>query len=292
MLVLEFMVPPFPLLSAIGHTQWQSGIVHYERRFTVYDMIICTQGTLHMEEDGVRYDLKEGMVLVLEQGKLHRGYRPSESETEVYWIHFQYPSSSQPKLVDKSSWQQPLLEHTDQDIDPHPGMIDIPKFAPVDLRAVVPLLSEMLKLYSMLTPARSYELQVRFGQLLLELQHTMRQKSPQARSYLLGEEVASYLEEHLEVPFDSKQMEKEMNYHFDYLARCLKQYTGMSPLQYRHHMQVNRAKQLLTHTDWPLIKIGEHCGFQDNNYFSRLFKRQTSFTPGEYRRQYQVFRVK
>ncbi|WP_368600601.1 helix-turn-helix domain-containing protein [Paenibacillus glucanolyticus] len=40
-----------------------------------------------------------------------------------------------------------------------------------------------------------------------------------------------------------------------------------------------------------LIKIGEQCGFQDNNYFTRLFKRQSSYTPGEYRKQYQVFRV-
>ncbi|MCY9514789.1 cupin domain-containing protein [Paenibacillus apiarius] len=68
-----------------------------------------------MEEYRTKYDLEEGMVLVLEPGKMHRSYRPTETETEVYWIHFQYPLSSQPMLVEKNNWQQPLLKRTDQD---------------------------------------------------------------------------------------------------------------------------------------------------------------------------------
>ncbi|AWP28271.1 helix-turn-helix transcriptional regulator [Paenibacillus sp. Cedars] len=96
---------------------------------------------------------------------------------------------------------------------------------------------------------------------------------------------------HLEQPFDSGELDRELHYHFDYLARCLKQYSGMSPLQYRHHLQIERAKRLLAHSELSLIKIGEQRGFQDNNYFTRLFKRQSSYTPGEYRKQYQVFRV-
>ncbi|GAE05562.1 transcriptional regulator, AraC family [Paenibacillus sp. JCM 10914] len=244
-----------------------------------------------MEEDGVTYDLKEGMVLVLEPGKLHQGYRPTENETEVYWIHFQYPYSSPSMLVEKHNWQQPLLNRTDQDTEPHPASIDIPKFATVDLRMILPLLTEMLLLHNVLTPYRSFELHILFGELLRQLQLGMRKSSPQARSYFLGEQVAAYLAERLELPFDSKQLENDLHYHFDYLARCLKQYSGMSPLQYRHHLQVDRAKRLLSHTELPLSKIGEQCGFHDNNYFIRLFKRLTSFTPGEYRKRYQVFRM-
>ncbi|KZS48256.1 hypothetical protein AWU65_21130 [Paenibacillus glucanolyticus] len=193
--------------------------------------------------------------------------------------------------MEKNNWQQPLLKRTDQDTESHPAMIDIPKFSTVDLRTVVPLLTDMLVLYSALTPYRSFELHNLFGQLLLQLQNGMRKSSPHARSYILGEKVASYLANHLEQPFDSGEMERELHYHFDYLARCLKQYSGMSPLQYRHHLQIERAKRLLKHSELSLIKIGEQCGFQDNNYFTRLFKRQSSYTPGEYRKQYQVFHV-
>lgn len=289
MLVLELQVPPFPLLATIGHTLWQSGVVHARRQFDVFDMIFCTKGTLYMEENGIQYEIEQGKMLVLEPGKEHRGYRPTMTETEVYWIHFQYPGTTQPMLVEKNNWQQSLLKTTDQDIKPLPAMIDIPKFAAVDLRTVVPQLTEMLKLHSVLTQYRSFEMHILFGQLLFHLQNGMRKSSPQTRSYVLGEKVASYLASRLELPFDSKHMERDLHYHFDYLARCLKQFSGMSPLQYRHHLQIDRAKRLLAHSELSLNKIREQCGFQDNNYFTRLFKRLTSFTPGEYREQYQVF---
>lgn len=291
MLVIELQVPPFPLLATIGQTLWQPGVVHARRRFEVFDMIFCSKGTLYMEEDSVKYELLEGMMLVLEPGKMHHGYRPTEVETEVYWIHFQYPTSSQPLLVEKNNWPQILQQRTDQDTEPHPAAIDIPKFSTVDLRTIIPLLAEMLELHQVLTQYRSFELQMLFGKLLLQLQQGMKRSSPQARSYYLGEQVATYLAGRLELPFDSGQVEHDLHYHFDYLARCLKQYSGMSPLQYRHHLQIERAKRLLAHSELPLIQIGVQCGFPDNNYFMRMFKRQTLLTPGEYRKQHQLFRL-
>ncbi|RXZ79881.1 AraC family transcriptional regulator [Paenibacillaceae bacterium] len=290
MLALELHVPPFPLLTTVGYVLWPPGVMHAKRQFDVFDLIICTKGTLYMEENEVQYDVRQGEMLILEPGKTHLGYRPTETETEVYWIHFQYATSSQPKLVEKQNWQQPLLETTNQDTEPHPATIHIPKFAALDLRVIVPLLTEMLQLHSMLTSSRSFELHILFGQILIQLQNGMRTGSSQARSHLLGEKVASYLTSRLEFPFDSEQMERDLHYHFDYLSRCLKHYLGMSPLKFRHHLQIERAKRLLTHSELPLVKIGEQCGFHDNNYFFRLFKRQTSFTPGEYRKRYQAFR--
>ncbi|TCM97812.1 AraC-like DNA-binding protein [Paenibacillus sp. BK033] len=291
MLVVELPVPPIPLLTAVGYTLWQNGIVHARRQFDAYDLIICTKGTLYMEENDIQYVLEQGMMLLLEPGKIHGGYRPTESETEVYWIHFQYPSSDLLLLKEKSISRQPLLQVTDQDIVPPPAIIDIPKFTAINVRAIVPLLKEMIKLHSMLTLSRSFELEILFGQLLIHLQNGIRENSPNARTYEIGEMVASYLADQLELPFDSKRMELDLNYHFDYLARCLKEYSGMSPMQYRHHLQIDRAKKLLAHTRLPLVKVGEQCGFQDINYFSRLLKRHTSYTPGEYRKKHQLFRA-
>ncbi|WP_138755633.1 AraC family transcriptional regulator [Paenibacillus sinopodophylli] len=290
MLMLEFQAPPFPLLAAVGHALWQPGVMHAKRQFEVFDLLVCTKGALYMEEDGVSYEVLEGMLLVLEPGKTHRGYRPSELDTEVFWIHFDYPQSdSKWLLMEKSSWQQPLLRRTDQDIVPPPSTIHIPKFAAVDLRTLTPLLNQMIQLHQVLTRQRAFELQVLFGEFLIALQKGTIRNSSQARSYSLSEQVAAYLESRLEEPFDSEQMERELHYHFDYLARCLKQYTGMSPMQYRHHLQIERAKRLLAHSELPLKAIGALCGLADSTYFTRLFKRETALTPGEYRRLNQVF---
>lgn len=291
MLVLEFEAPPFPLLATVGYALWKPGVTHAERVFGAYDLILCTQGALFMEEEGIAYEIGAGKLLLLEPGKRHRGYRPTEEETEVYWMHFRHSSATPPRLVEKQGWQQSPLARTDQDTEPLPATMDVPKFADVDLRSIRPLLDEMIALHRSLTLYRSFELQLRFGELLLQLQQGMRQGGSQSRSYDLSERVAIYLEDRLDRPFDAGEMERDLHYHFDYLARCLKQHTGMSPLQYRHHQQIERAKRMLAHTDEPLKRIGEQCGFPDPNYFARLFKRETSFTPGAYRRRYRVVRM-
>ncbi|MFD2115145.1 AraC family ligand binding domain-containing protein [Paenibacillus yanchengensis] len=150
MLVVELTIPPFPMLTTVGHTLWQAGVIHAQRQFDVYDLIICTKGTLYMEEGGQKYNLKQGMMLLLEPGKKHRGYHPTDSETEVYWIHFHYINNSQ--LKQKSKAPQPLLPTTDQDTISHPATVEIPKFSNVDVRILVPILEEMIQLHSVLTP--------------------------------------------------------------------------------------------------------------------------------------------
>ncbi len=293
MRTLEFTIPPFPQISAIGHGIWRQGMMHAERVFGAHDLVICGSGALYMEEEGERYEIGQGEMLALEEGLHHKGYRPTEIDTEVYWIHFRHviPSEPKPQLHEESAPGQPLPPRSSQETAPSPGVVRIPKFGRIDLASLRPLLDRMLRLYETPTLARSYELHVLFGQLLLELQKELTVSQVRSRADQLGEECAAYLERMLKLPFDSEQMEQDLHYHFDYLSRCLKQYTGMSPLAYRHHLQIERAKRLLAHSDDPLAAIGEQCGFRDANYFSRLFKRETMLTPGEYRRRHSVFRI-
>ncbi|GGA24454.1 AraC family transcriptional regulator [Paenibacillus physcomitrellae] len=290
MQMLQLDVPPFPLLAAVGQTVWPPGITHAERCFEAYDLILCSKGMLYMEENGVRYEVGEGQMLILEPGKHHRGYRPTESETEVYWIHFRYPQGEGARVLDPDSQWQTRLQRTDQDIEPPTGAVNIPKYADVDMGTVLPLINELLDLHNTLTYSRTYELQIGFGKLLIALQNGLREGGPLPLSYRLSEKVAAYLAEGLEKPFNSAEMERDLHYHFDYLARCLKKHTGMSPIAFRHHLQIERAKRLLAYTDHSLVRVGEMCGFRDPNYFTRLFKRAAAMTPGAYRNRYQIFR--
>jgi LacI family transcriptional regulator len=52
-------------------------------------------------------------------------------------------------------------------------------------------------------------------------------------------------------------------------------------------VQVDRVKQLLTETDWPLAQVADRSGFLFPEYMSVVFKREMGTTPGEYRRSRQ-----
>ncbi len=60
--------------------------------------------------------------------------------------------------------------------------------------------------------------------------------------------------------------------------------TGASPIEYIIGLRMERAKDLLRHTDMSIDKISEGVGYEDRHYFHNTFKRCVGVTPTEYRR--------
>lgn len=279
---LELSIPPLPQFVTIGHSLWKPGQQHFSRSFSVYDLLFVTKGTLYMMEDHVPYDIKEGTMLVLEPNRLHTGHRPCGETTEIYWVHFVHPAPVRTVESSDIPWTFPFSKGTDHDLAPHQQVMYLPKFTNLHVANVVPYLKRMLELHQTLSPASSLPLQAQLASLLSELQSAVRtQYTP--RSRLLCDQTIAYLQQELTRPFDAKHMEQTLHFHFDYLARCLKKYTGLSPLQYLHDLQINKAKSLLENTGLSVYEIGEQVGIENVNYFIRLFKTQTGVTPGKYR---------
>lgn len=70
------------------------------------------------------------------------------------------------------------------------------------------------------------------------------------------------------------------------LLRHFRQVTGMTPLDYLHHLRIERAKMLLEVTLHGVPGIAEACGYSDTASFRRLFHRETGMSLSEYRSRY------
>ena len=68
-----------------------------------------------------------------------------------------------------------------------------------------------------------------------------------------------------------------------HFIRSFKTETGLSPLAYRTHVQIEHAKQLLIRTSLRVSAVAELSGFADPMYFSRVFKKATGLSPTQYR---------
>jgi AraC family transcriptional regulator len=68
-----------------------------------------------------------------------------------------------------------------------------------------------------------------------------------------------------------------------HFARLFKQATGLPPHQYVLRCRMERAKQLLTETDLPLIEIALQVGCADQSHFTALFRTHFALTPKAYR---------
>lgn len=71
-------------------------------------------------------------------------------------------------------------------------------------------------------------------------------------------------------------------FHF---ARAFRRSTGKSPHQYLTELRVERAKQMLAHSDRPIVEIALAAGFGSQSHFTHTFRRATGVTPGDWRRR-------
>jgi transcriptional regulator GlxA family with amidase domain len=71
-------------------------------------------------------------------------------------------------------------------------------------------------------------------------------------------------------------------------ARSFRAQTGMTPARYVELVRLDRAKQLLESTRWPLARIAERAGLGSASTLSRAFRRHLGTTPEGYRERFRV----
>lgn len=95
-----------------------------------------------------------------------------------------------------------------------------------------------------------------------------------------------YLEEYSTPAKSIKDIAESYNISISHYERLFRNYTGMSPVEYRHIHKINCIKSLLHNPKITLDEISEKMGYCDSSYLCRFFKRQTGMTPKEYRNIY------
>lgn len=86
----------------------------------------------------------------------------------------------------------------------------------------------------------------------------------------------------------SKQLSlDEVSYYVNispyYFSKIFKEGTGENFIEYLTNIRIEKAKELLSSTDYSMKEICVMVGYSDPNYFSRSFKKNVGVTPTEYK---------
>jgi AraC family transcriptional regulator len=95
--------------------------------------------------------------------------------------------------------------------------------------------------------------------------------------------IRKYIEQSLERDLSVGALAKVAELSPNYFAEMFRQTTGFTPHQYVCHRRVDRARQLLTDADLPLVEVAYRCGFTGQSQFTTVFLRFTGITPGRFR---------
>jgi LacI family transcriptional regulator len=94
---------------------------------------------------------------------------------------------------------------------------------------------------------------------------------------------ARFIREHACEDIDVNDVVRAVPLSRSTLERRYIELMGHSPKHEIMRFRLNRAKQLLAGTDFPLTAIAEKVGFKHTEYLSRIFKKKIGQTPVEYR---------
>ena len=96
--------------------------------------------------------------------------------------------------------------------------------------------------------------------------------------------VKEYFMEHYNENFTLRDIAKIVNYSTYHFIRIFKSNTGKTPFEYLLDIKVDKAKEMLVHTDRSVTDICYYCGFNNRTHFSTLFKNKVGVSPSQYRK--------
>ena len=117
-----------------------------------------------------------------------------------------------------------------------------------------------------------------------------KENSRQTRSALVPRKLVvdsavRYIQSEYAAPITCELLAERSYVSTSYFNKIFKEETGNSALKMLQEIRLDKACELLIHTNLPASQIGLNVGYSDTKHFYNLFKRQIGMTPGEYRKR-------
>ena len=97
--------------------------------------------------------------------------------------------------------------------------------------------------------------------------------------------VLNYIEKNYFKKITLEEVAEYINFSPFYLSRLFKKEMGINFIDYVTELKMEKARELLSDTDIPIINIALELSYNEPNYFSRVFRKSAGVTPSQYREQ-------
>ncbi len=94
----------------------------------------------------------------------------------------------------------------------------------------------------------------------------------------------SYLHRHYATAFRLCDVAACCNCSVRTLSSTFRRVTGTTPVAYAEDLRMEKAKKLLSETDFSITEVACFCGYENSNYFTRRFSARFGLSPTEYRK--------
>lgn len=89
----------------------------------------------------------------------------------------------------------------------------------------------------------------------------------------------------IEIPLSNAEIAARIHTSVRNLERMFKRNLKASPAKFYLSLRLEKARELLVHTNLSTLEVALQCGFSSSSYFARCFQREFGARPSEVRRQ-------
>lgn len=239
---------------------WEHG-----RSLKDYQLVYIEEGTGVLETDHQRYRIVGGDIILLRPKLWHR-YRPNqETGWREFWVGFDGPGFK--SILGGPFFSSRSVFH-----------IREPMRILMNFEALLATAQEN-------GAALQQTMSAQTALLLSFVYASTRPRSPAAKR-----ESSAMVQRARELMINSEtrelslaKMADRIGTSYSSFRRTFREHTGVSPHQYRLHLKLSQARELLLKTELSVKEIAFQSGFDEEQYFCRLFKKATGMTPSIFR---------
>lgn len=96
-------------------------------------------------------------------------------------------------------------------------------------------------------------------------------------------EMLDYLKTYLAMRHTLESLGEKYGFHPNYICNLFAKYLQTTFTAYMTQLRMEKAQELLLHTEKPIKEIAITCGYNDYFYFCRVFRKQNHCPPTRYR---------
>lgn len=221
-----------------------------------HNLIFVTDGVLYIEQDGTRYEVREGECIFLRQGIPSRGYRPSAVNTGFYYVMFNCP----------------------RDLPLFPCHFTLEDAAAV--RDCFAWLVSRIGCGDYPAAAMDSLMQSLFYEVIY-------QSSPHAmQTTSLAKSIKAYVRASIHRNITVNDIALHFDLSAEYVSRLFYRAEHVHLKKYVYEQRVRRIEEYLSTASHPLATTAEIMGFHSASAMCKFYKYHKGISPSEYRRRF------
>ena len=261
-IILDNQILPIVELATLSDNIPLSNEIMY--KCTHHKLIYSHTSTLTIRESNTVYQLEPGSLIFLKEGLKHSFHRSYKNVDNLYYFHFNMVQPDTEPLTTRHYTLPKLLSNITGSV-------------------LEDKIKDYVAYFNLDHHTTNIDIHIRFYDILSEcIKFSGEYRQAQGR---LSDEIKIYLNDHMNQPLNTKDMEKRFFLTYKYMGTAFKKETGDTILFYHTSLRMTYARRLLTTTQYSIDEISRILGYSDALYFSRVFKKHYGQSPQNYRKQ-------